>query len=505
MRVPTIFARGQKGRQALSLPPLSRAEEELLAHIPPAMRRKDPPRLPEVSQPELLRHYTALSRLNYGVDTGFYPLGSCTMKYNPKLHEDLARLPGFTGLHPLLPEEEIQGALAVLWELSEHLRGIAGLAGVTWQPAAGAHGELTGMFLIKRYFEDRGEAERRRKILLPDSAHGTNPASAAMAGFQVVSIPLDRRGMVDLAALQRNLDETVAGIMLTVPNTLGIFEEDILKITALVHEVGGMCYFDGANLNAFLGRVRPGDMGADIFHFNLHKTFSTPHGGGGPGAGPLAVCAALVPYLPVPEIVREGEKFRLNYDKPRSIGRVHPYFGNFLVMVKALAYILTLGDEGMREVSGAAVLAANYLRARLKGTYKLPYDRLCKHEFVLSGEGLAEGIRTLDIAKRLIDYGFHPPTIYFPLVVREALMIEPTETEPKEVLDAFAEAMLRIAEEARTRPELLKEAPHRAPVRRLDEARAVREPVLCEPFAERCGPEVPTAGLGGHPACPGGR
>jgi len=480
--MPTIYARGQKGRKALALPELSRPEEELLREIPEGMRRKEPPRLPEVSQPELIRHYTALSRLNYGVDTDFYPLGSCTMKYNPKLHEDLARLPGFIGLHPLLPEDEVQGALAVLWELSEYLKGIAGMPGITLQPAAGAHGELTGMFLIKRYFEDRGELEKRRKILLPDSAHGTNPASAAMAGFQVVSIPSDRRGMVDLEALKRNLDGTVAGIMLTVPNTLGIFEEDILTITELVHSAGGLCYFDGANLNAYLGRARPGDMGADIFHFNLHKTFSTPHGGGGPGAGPLTVSEPLIPYLPVPEIVKEGEKFRLNFDKPKSIGRVHPYFGNFLVMVKALAYILTLGDEGMAEVSAAAVLAANYLRVRLKGTYKLPYDRLCKHEFVLSGEGLAEGIRTLDIAKRLIDYGFHPPTIYFPLIVREALMIEPTETEPKEVLDAFVEAMLKIAEEARANPVLLKEAPHNAPVRRLDEARAVREPVLRFPF-----------------------
>ncbi|MBC7221666.1 aminomethyl-transferring glycine dehydrogenase subunit GcvPB [Candidatus Bipolaricaulota bacterium] len=480
--MPTIYDRGQRGRKALALPELSQPEEELLRKIPEGMRRKAPPLLPEVSQPELIRHYTHLSRLNYGVDTGFYPLGSCTMKYNPKLHEELARLPGCTGLHPLLPEEEVQGALAVLWELSQYLKEIAGMPGITLQPAAGAHGELTGMFLIKRYFEDRGEIPRRQKILLPDSAHGTNPASAAMAGFQVVSIPSDKRGMVDLEALKRNLDEGVAGIMLTVPNTLGIFEEDILEITDLVHRVGGLCYFDGANLNAFLGRARPGDMGADIFHFNLHKTFSTPHGGGGPGAGPLAVSEPLIPYLPVPEIVKEGEKFRLHFDKPKSIGRVHPYFGNFLVMVRALAYILTLGDEGMREVSACAVLAANYLRVKLKGTYKLPYDRLCKHEFVLSGEGLAEGIRTLDIAKRLIDYGFHPPTIYFPLIVKEALMIEPTETEPKEVLDAFCEAMLRIAEEARTNPQLLKEAPHRAPVRRLDEARAVREPVLRYPF-----------------------
>ncbi|MCR4392537.1 MAG: aminomethyl-transferring glycine dehydrogenase subunit GcvPB [Candidatus Acetothermia bacterium] len=472
----TIYDRGAPGRQAAALPSLTRPEREILAYIPAGLRRRERPRLPEVSQPELVRHYTHLSRLNYGVDTGFYPLGSCTMKHNPKLHEDLARLPAFAGLHPLLPEEEVQGALALLWELGEHLKGIAGMPGITLQPAAGAHGELTGMLLIKRYLEDRGELGRRTKILLPDSAHGTNPASAAMVGFQVVAVPSDGRGMVDMAALRTALGEDVAGIMLTVPNTLGIFEEDILEITRLAHEAGGLCYFDGANLNAYIGRARPGDMGADIFHFNLHKTFSTPHGGGGPGAGPVAVSEALVPYLPVPEIVREGDRFRLRWDKPKSIGRVHPYFGNFLVMVKALAYILTLGDEGFREVSAGAVLAANYLRARLRGTYKVPYDRLCKHEFVLSGEGLP--VRTLDIAKRLIDHGFHPPTIYFPLIVKEALMIEPTETEPKEVLDAFCEALVGIAGEARERPELLQRAPHNAPVRRLDEARAVREPVL---------------------------
>lgn len=472
----TIYDRGAPGRQAAALPSLARPEQEILAYIPAGLRRRERPRLPEVSQPELVRHYTHLSRLNYGVDTGFYPLGSCTMKHNPKLHEDLARLPAFAGLHPLLPEGEVQGALALLWELGEHLKGIAGMPGITLQPAAGAHGELTGMLLIKRYLEDRGGLRTRTKILLPDSAHGTNPASAAMVGFQVVAVPSDGRGMVDMAALRTALGEDVAGIMLTVPNTLGIFEEDILEITRLAHEAGGLCYFDGANLNAYIGRARPGDMGADIFHFNLHKTFSTPHGGGGPGAGPVAVSEALVPYLPVPEIVREGDRFRLRWDKPKSIGRVHPYFGNFLVMVKALAYILTLGDEGFREVSAGAVLAANYLRVRLRGTYKVPYDRLCKHEFVLSGEGLP--VRTLDIAKRLIDYGFHPPTIYFPLIVKEALMIEPTETEPKEVLDAFYEALVGIAGEARERPELLQRAPHNAPVRRLDEARAVREPVL---------------------------
>ncbi len=474
----TIYDRGAPGRRAVALPPLAQAEEKVLAGLPAPLRRREGPRLPEVSQPELVRHYTALSRMNYGVDTGFYPLGSCTMKYNPKLHEDLARHPGFAALHPLLPAEECQGALALLWEMGEHLKGITGMPGITLQPAAGAHGELTGMLLLKRWLEDRGELGVRTKILLPDSAHGTNPASAAMAGFSVVSLPSDRRGMVDLAALKGALGPDVAGIMLTVPNTLGIFEEDILTITDLVHSAGGLCYFDGANLNAYLGRARPGDMGADVFHINLHKTFSTPHGGGGPGAGPVTVSEALLPYLPVPDIVREDGKYRLVWDRPKSIGRVHPYLGNTLVIAKALAYILTLGDEGLREVSTGAVLAANYLRAKLKGVYKLPYGRLAKHEFVLSGEGLGNGVRTLDIAKRLMDYGFHPPTVYFPLIVKEALMIEPTETEPVETLDAFAEAMLRIAAEARDHPELLREAPHATPVRRLDEARAVREPRL---------------------------
>jgi len=416
--------------------------------------------------------------MNYGVDTGFYPLGSCTMKYNPKLHEELACLPGFAELHPLLPEEATQGMLAVLWRLGELLKGIAGMPGITLQPAAGAHGELTGMLLIRRYFEDKGELERRTKILLPDSAHGTNPASAAMMGFQVVSVPSNERGTVDLAALEERLGEDVAGIMLTVPNTLGIFERDILRITAMVHEVGGLCYFDGANLNAFLGRARPGDMGADIFHFNLHKTFSTPHGSGGPGAGPLAVSEPLLPYLPVPQIVKEGDRFMLSYEVPKTIGRVHPFFGNVLVMVKALAYILTLGDEGLQEVSAGAVLAANYLRVRLRDIYAVPYDGLCKHEFVASTKNL--GAKARDVAKRLIDYGFHPPTVYFPLIVEEALMIEPTETETLETLDAFIDAMHRIAEEAQKQPELLAEAPHNAPVRRLDEVKAAREPVLRE-------------------------
>ena len=479
----TIYSKGKAGRKATSWPRLRRSLDELLGYIPEGMRRRELPRLPQVSQGELVRHYTALSRMNYGVDTGFYPLGSCTMKYNPKLHEIIARDPGFTELHPLFPEEAVQGILEALWQLGEFLKGIAGMPGITLQPAAGAHGELTGMLLIKRYFEDRGELGKRTVILLPDSAHGTNPASAAMAGFRVVPVPSNEEGTVDLKALEERLGEDVAGIMLTVPNTLGIFERDILTITRMVHEVGGLCYFDGANLNAFLGRARPGDMGADIFHFNLHKTFSTPHGGGGPGAGPLAVSEGLIPYLPVPQIVREGDRFTLSYDLPKSIGKVHPFLGNALVMLKALAYILTLGDEGLREVSTGAVLAANYLRVRLREAYRIPYDGLCKHEFVASTKGL--GVKALDVAKRLIDYGFHPPTIYFPLIVEEALMIEPTETETVETLDAFAEAMLRIAKEARESPELLHAAPHDTPVRRLDEVRAAREPILREPWTSQ--------------------
>ncbi|RLC89175.1 MAG: aminomethyl-transferring glycine dehydrogenase subunit GcvPB [Chloroflexi bacterium] len=450
--------------------------------IPAALLRRRPPRIPNLPEPELVRHYTRLSKMNYGVDDGLYPLGSCTMKYNPKLSEDLARLPRFAAAHPLADPSLVQGALAIMYEMERILAGIAGLSAVTLQPAAGAHGELTGMFLIRRYFEARGDADRK-VILLPDSAHGTNPASATIAGFTVREIKSGPDGMVDPATLEGALDETVAGIMLTVPNTLGIFEERILEVTELVHRAGGLCYFDGANLNSYIGRARPGDMGADVFHFNLHKTLSTPHGGGGPGAGPVAVAEPLVPYLPVPRIVRDEERYSLDWDHPDSIGAVHSFYGNFGVILKAYAYILQLGDAGLRAVSGDAVLNANYLQARLKRTYPLPYDRLCKHEFVLSGKGIGEGISTLDIAKRLLDYGFHPPTIYFPLIVHEALMIEPTETEGKETLDRFAEAMEEIAREAREDPELLHAAPTKTPVRRLDQTRAVRTPILTYPFA----------------------
>jgi len=448
-----------------------------------SLLRKRPPRIPNLSEPVVARHYTELSKLNHGVDDGFYPLGSCTMKYNPKVNEDLARLPGLAGIHPGADGSLTQGSLRLLAELSDLLRGIAGMADVSLQPVAGAHGELTGLFLFKKYFELRGETARKR-ILLPDSAHGTNPASAALAGFDVTEVRSDADGLVDLDALEEALGDDVAGIMLTVPNTLGLFETRILEVTERVHSAGGLCYFDGANLNAFLGVARPGDMGADVFHFNLHKSLSTPHGGGGPGSGPIAVSERLVDHLPVPRIETDPEGYRLGWDYPETIGSVHGYYGNVLVAVKAFAYLLHLGDAGLRAVAENAVLNANYLQARLKETYPLPHDRLCKHEFVLSGKGVAEGVATLDIAKRLIDFGIHPPTIYFPLIVKEALMIEPTETEDKASLDRFIEAMEQIAKEAVEQPELLQAAPHNAPVRRLDQTQAARNPVLRYPFGE---------------------
>jgi len=449
----------------------------------PGLVRTNAPRIPNLSEGDVARHYTALSKLNYGVDDGIYPLGSCTMKYNPKLNEDAARLPGFATLHPRVDEALAQGSLGLLFELTEILKSISGMPGVTLQPVAGAHGELLGMFLFKRYFETRGEPGRTR-ILLPDSAHGTNPASAAVAGFSVTEIRSNDRGTVDLDVLRAELDSTVAGVMLTVPNTLGIFEENILEVTRAVHDAGGLCYFDGANLNSFIGRARPGDMGADVFHFNLHKTLSTPHGGGGPGAGAVAVSAPLVDFLPVPWIARTREGYRLDWEHAASVGSIHGFYGNFLVAVRAYTYLLQLGDAGLRAVSENAVLNANYLQERLKKTYRLPYDRLCKHEFVLSGEGLPNHISTLDVAKRLIDYGVHPPTVYFPLIVHEALMIEPTETEGRESLDRFAEILETIAREAREQPELLRDAPTSAPVRRLDQTQAARNPVLTYPFAE---------------------
>lgn len=479
----TIFDIGEEGRSALRLPALDVPEKALTELIPAEFIRKEDAKLPQVSQIEVVRHYTKLSRMNYGVDNGIYPLGSCTMKYNPRINEDTARLPGFASAHPLQSEELSQGALKLMYELGEYLCAIGGMDAITLQPAAGAHGELTGMLLIKKHFERTKELRKRTKILLPDSAHGTNPASAAICGFEVVHIPSDSRGLVDLEALQAQLDDSVAGIMLTNPNTLGLFETDILEITQLVHDVGGLVYYDGANLNAIVGRARPGDMGVDLVHYNLHKTFSTPHGGGGPGAGPVAVVKKLEPYLPVPRIVKDGKKYSFDYERPHSMGKVHSFYGNFGVLVRAYTYIRMLGDAGLKAVSTNAVLNANYLRARLSTVYKAPYDRICMHEFVLTTKGMSETVRTLDVAKRLIDYGVHPSSIYFPLIVPEVMMIEPTETVSKEELDEFADALIKVAQEMRENPQILKEAPHSAPiygasVRRLDEVRAAKEPIL---------------------------
>ncbi|MCJ7509399.1 MAG: aminomethyl-transferring glycine dehydrogenase subunit GcvPB [Dehalococcoidia bacterium] len=477
-RQPDIGARltfdlGKPGRTACSLPPCDVPEADL---PPPSLLRREL-NLPELSQVDLVRYFLALSRRNYSVDSGFYPLGSCTMKYNPKVHEKLACLPGFSGLHPLQPLATVQGALALMHDLQRWLADITGLDGVSLAPAAGAQGELTGMLMVKAYLADRGEAGRTR-VLVPDSAHGTNPATAAMAGFQVVTVASDSQGNADTQALASALDDGVAALMLTLPNTLGLFDPNIGRIAEMVHRKGALLYGDGANLNALLGRARFGDMGFDVVHLNMHKTFGTPHGGGGPGSGPVVAKGHLTPYLPTPVVAKEGEGFVLATPE-RSIGRVGAFYGHFGVLVRAYAYLRTLGAEGLRQVSDNAVINANYVLARLRPAYHLPYDRRCMHEVVFSGSRQrAKGVRTLDIAKRLIDYGFHPPTVYFPLIVDEALMIEPTETESKEALDAFCDALLTIDREAEEEPQVVKEAPHTAPIGRLDEATAARRPVL---------------------------
>jgi glycine dehydrogenase subunit 2 len=472
---PLIFEKSRSGRRAFSFPPLDVPERPLEELIPQQYLRTEPPELPEVSELELVRHYTRLSQLNYAIDIGFYPLGSCTMKYNPKLNEAVAALEGFQHAHPWQPEDTLQGALRLMYELGEMLKCIVGLPGVSLQPAAGAHGELTGVLMIRAYFQHRGELQRRRKVLIPDSAHGTNPASAAIAGFEVVTIRSNEHGRIDCRELERHLGDDVAALMLTNPNTLGIFEREILLVERLVHESGALLYMDGANLNALVGLVRPGDMGVDCVHINLHKTFSTPHGGGGPGAGPVCVAESLLPYLPVPRIVYRNGRYELDEDAPHSIGRVHSFFGNFSIFVRAYAYIRMLGAEGLRRVSHDAVLNANYLLSRLRGVYEQPYPETPMHEFVLSAAHLKRfGVRTMDIAKRLLDYGFHAPTVYFPLIVPEALLIEPTETETRETLDAFADALIAIAQEAQQQPEVLRSAPHRTPVRRLNDALAAR-------------------------------
>ncbi|NLS75649.1 MAG: aminomethyl-transferring glycine dehydrogenase subunit GcvPB [Chloroflexi bacterium] len=463
------------------------------AELPWEMVRQELP-LPEVSEVDLVRHYVRLSQLNYAVDKGLYPLGSCTMKYNPKVNEETARLQGFVQTHPYQDELTVQGNLQLLWELQEFLREIGGFAGVSLQPAAGAQGELAGVLMIRAYHRERGDA-KRQVMLIPDSAHGTNPASTSMSGYTTVEIKSDSRGNVDLEDLRAHCDDRVAGMMLTNPNTLGLFDEHVLQVAELVHSCGGLLYGDGANMNALLGIVKPGALGIDVLHYNLHKTFSTPHGGGGPGAGPVAVAERLVRYLPGPIVARysledlpeieteDGEEepqYVYHLVMPEaSIGRLKSFYGNFGVLVRAYTYICMLGAQGLREVSENAVLNANYLLAKLRGVYPLPYDRRCMHEFVFSGKRPeTPEIHTLDIAKRLMDYGYHPPTIYFPLIVPEALMIEPTETESKRTLDAFIEAMRRIAEEAVAEPQLLHDAPHDTPVRRLDEVRAARQPKL---------------------------
>jgi len=467
-----IFEKSRPHRRACSLPRYELPE----ASVPAALARDHPPRLPELAEPDLARHFAGLAARNFGVDSGFYPLGSCTMKYNPRLNERLAALEGFRDLHPHQIAEDAQGALELCHRLQEALAEIAGLDAVSLQPAAGSQGELTGLKLMRAYFADCGELEKRRKIVVPDTAHGTNPASVTMAGFELEPVKTDTRGNLDLEDLRARVGPNTAGLMLTNPSTLGLFEEGIVEVAEIFHSAGALLYYDGANLNAVCGISRPGDMGFDIVHFNLHKTFSTPHGGGGPGAGPVAVRSELELFLPVPVVVRrEDGSFALDAERPKTIGKVRGFLGPFGVFVKAYAFIRSNGSA-LKEMSEAAVLNANYVLAQLRDDYELRYDRLCMHEFVLSASELKRkyGISALDVAKRLMDFGIHPPTVYFPLVVPEALMIEPTESESRETLDAFVAAMRQIAREAAETPELLKEAPHLQPVRRLDEAQAVK-------------------------------
>jgi glycine dehydrogenase subunit 2 len=485
-----IFEKSQPGRRGGELP----RPDLPHADVPDELRRKEPARLPELAEPEIVRHFTELSTRNFGIDTGFYPLGSCTMKYNPRVNERLVMLPGFRDLHPYQEENGSQGALELMWRLQEVLVEICGLHACSLQPAAGSQGELTGLMLMRAYFTDRGEGEQRDTIITADTAHGTNPASVTMSGYKLAKVETDARGNVDVANLREMVNERTAGLMLTNPSTLGLFDEHIEEIAEIFHEAGALLYYDGANLNAVCGISRPGDMGFDIVHINLHKTFSQPHGGGGPGGGPIVVRDKLEPFLPVPAVVHEGDTFRLDYDRPKSIGKVRGFTGPFGVFVRSYAYIRSYGPR-LREMSEVAVLNANYLLARLRDAYDLPYDRLCMHEFVLGARSLKKehGVSALDVAKRLMDYGFHPPTIYFPLVVPEALMIEPTETEAKETLDDFADAMLAIAEEAARDPDTIRSAPHGRPVKRLDEVRAAKQAVVKYGFEEHPALGVPAA------------
>ena len=481
----TIYEKSCCGRRAYSLPATDVPELPLDDLVPPGLRRQAPARLPEMSEVDIVRHFTGLSTLNFGVDSGSYPLGSCTMKYNPRVNETTAQLEGFAGLHPYQPESLAQGALELMWDLGEWLAEIAGLARTTLQAAAGAHGELTGLLIIRAHHLAQGRGPKR--VIIPDTAHGTNPASVVMGGFTPAPVRSDASGGVDLEHLREVLAEgDIAGLMLTNPNTLGVFDEHIVEIARLVHEAGGLLYYDGANSNAVLGISRPGDMGFDIVHFNTHKTFSTPHGGGGPGAGPIVVSEELAPYLPVPLVEKaEDGRFFFDFDRPQSIGKMRTFYGNFGVLVRAYTYIRGLGPDGLRRVSETAVLNANYVMEAMRDLLDVPYERRCMHEFVASATPLKEhGVRALDVAKRLLDYGVHPPTTYFPLIVDEALMIEPTETESREDLDRMVDAFRRIVQEAHYDPEKLREAPVTMPVRRLDEAEAARRPVLRQRFPE---------------------
>ena len=472
-----IFDLSKAGRQGYSLP--ANRWDNSVSEIPAGLRRAEAPALPEVSELDVVRHYTNLSQMNFGVDSGFYPLGSCTMKYNPKINEEIAAMPAFAGLHPLQPSSTVQGALRLYMDLSHALSEITGMAEFTLDPFAGAHGELTGLMVIRQYHMSRGDVKRTR-IIVPDSAHGTNPASAAVCGLDIVQVKSNAMGLVDVEDLKPLLDDTIAGIMMTNPNTLGLFEKEIKEIAALVHECGGLLYYDGANMNPLMGVVRPGDMGFDVLHLNLHKTFSTPHGGGGPGAGPVGVAAHLAQHLPVPKVVEDEDGLLVVVgEDSMTCGQISGFMGNFGVLLRAYTYILMLGKQNIRMVGPLAVLGANYIKESLKDCFKLPIQSVCKHEFVFDGLlDQSTGVTTLDVAKRLLDYGFHAPTIYFPLLFHQAIMIEPTETESKETLDGFIGIMRHIAAEALSDPDSLKTAPHTTPVRRLDETTAARQPVL---------------------------
>jgi glycine dehydrogenase subunit 2 len=472
-----IFDLSKEGRQGYSLP--ANKWEVSVSELPAGLKRSVTPALPQVSELDVVRHYTNLSQMNFGVDSGFYPLGSCTMKYNPKINEEIAAMPAFAGVHPLQPAGTVQGVLRLYKELSHALSEITGMAEFTLDPFAGAHGELTGLMVIRQYHISRGDL-KRTKVIVPDSAHGTNPASAAVCGLEIVQVKSKENGLVDVEDLKPLLDDTIAGIMMTNPNTLGLFEKDIKEIAALVHDCGGLLYYDGANMNPLIGMVRPGDMGFDVLHLNLHKSFSTPHGGGGPGSGPVGVAAHLAQYLPVPKVVEDEDGLlHIAGEDPAACGQISGFMGNFGVLLRAYAYILMLGKQNVRMVGPLAVLGANYIKESLKDCYKLPIESVCKHEFVFDGLlDQSTGVTTLDIAKRLLDYGFHAPTIYFPLLFHQAIMIEPTETESKETLDGFIQIMRHIAAEAVSDPESLKTAPHTTPVRRLDETTAARQPVL---------------------------